>query len=69
MNRIIRCTCGSIINERKAKTVNGKTLYPNCAAIAQKYTKRMTRKAEDYQVVVFLLDGTVQLYQPMGGRT
>ena len=28
MNRIIRCTCGSIINERKAKTVNGKTLLP-----------------------------------------
>jgi hypothetical protein len=68
-SRIIRCSCGAIINERRAKTVNGKTLCPNCASIAEKYKKRMTRRAEDYHVVVFLLDGTVQMFNPMEART
>lgn len=66
-NRFLKCSCGSRQPIHKMQSVNNELVCQKCAKIAETKQKRKMRKADDYQVIVILLDGTRLFYQPIGG--
>ena len=67
-SKFIRCSCGKRLPAYKMRSVNNERLCPKCAKVAEAKQKRENKRADDYQVVVILLDGTRLFYQPIGGR-
>ena len=66
-SKFIRCSCGKRLPAYKMQSVNSKLVCKKCAKIAEAKQKRENKRADDYQVVVVLLDGTRLFYQPIGG--
>lgn len=64
-SRFISCSCGSRQPAHKMQSVNNRLVCKKCAKIAEARQKRENKRENDYQVVVFLLDGTRLFYQPM----
>ncbi len=67
-SRFISCSCGSRQAAHKMQSINNRLVCKKCAKIAEAKQKRENKRADDYQVVVTLLDGTRLFYQPIGGR-
>ena len=63
----ISCSCGSRQAVHKMQSVNNRLVCKKCAKIAEAKQKRENKRADDYQVVVVLLDGTRLFFQPIGG--
>lgn len=64
----ISCSCGSRQAVHKMQRVNNRLVCKKCAKIAEAKQRRENKRANDYQVIVILLDGTRLFYQPMGAR-
>lgn len=67
-NRFISCSCGSRQPVHKMQSVNNRLVCKKCAKIAEAKQKRENKRADDYQVIVVLLDGTRLFYQPIGEK-
>ena len=66
-SRFISCSCGARQPVYKMQSINNRLVCKKCAKIAETKQKRENKRADDYQVVVTLLDGTRLFYQPIGG--
>ena len=54
----LTCGCGRRQPERKMRSRNGALMCADCAKVWEAKQKRQERNADQYQVVVSLLDGT-----------
>lgn len=65
VSRFVKCSCGAVQARYKMQSVNNELMCRKCAKVEEAKYKRMARNADDYQVIVSLLDGTRLCYQRM----
>ena len=66
-SKFISCSCGRKQARYKMQSVNNELMCRKCAKVEEAKYKRMARNADDYQVIVSLIDGTRLFSQPIGG--
>ena len=66
-SEFVTCECGRQQLKRKMRARCGVLMCGDCAAINEARQKRQERNADQYQVIVSLLDGTRQYFCKLKG--